>query len=60
MVLSNDELRAIPSAQIAVLHRTSARQLSKKREMDQDIMLTNSRINGTLRRWLVLLDNSVL
>ena len=29
-----------------------------KKEMDQYRILAHSRVNGTLRRWLALLDNS--
>ena len=60
--LSHDELRALSSAQMAILHRTSSgRQLkSEKKEMDQDRILTHSRFNGTLRIWIVLLRNSQL
>ena len=59
-VLPRDELTAVSSAQIAVLHRKlSGRQLKqKKKEIDQDIILKYFRVNSTLRRWLVLLNNT--
>ena len=48
--LSHDELRALSSSQIAILHRTSSgKQLKQeKKEMDQDGILTHSRFNGTV------------
>ena len=58
--LLHEELRAASSAQIAILHRiSSGRQLKKKRKkMDEDRILTHSRVNGAPRIWLVLLGNS--
>ena len=48
---SHDELRAVTSVQIVILHRTSSeRQLKyKKKEMDQDKILAHSRFNGKLK-----------
>ena len=58
--LSHDKLRTVSSAHIGILHRTSSgSQLQmKEKEMDQDRILTHSRVNGTLRTWLVFLGNS--
>ena len=44
------ESRAVSSVRIAILHRTSSgRQLKqKKKEMDQDRILSHSRVNGKL------------
>ena len=46
-----DEMRALSSAQVAILHRTpSGRQLEwDKKEMGQDRILTHSRFDGTLK-----------
>ena len=49
--LSHDELRALSSAQIAILHRTSSGRKLKyeKKETNEDRILKHCRFNGTLR-----------
>ena len=56
--LSRHEWRAVSSAQIAILHKHNQGDNWSKKRDGSDRILTQSRVNGTLRIWLVLLGNS--
>ena len=53
-VRSNYNSKAIPTC----CSKSNALPHEKKKEMDQDRILMYSRVNSTLRRLFVLLDNS--
>ena len=55
---AHSELRIVSSAQIAILNFIRETIEVEIKEMDQVRILTHSRVNGTFRGSLILLDDS--